>query len=368
MSKNLGTPGESHVNLRYDNRLHTPKSLQQLTTYTHNTPFEHPQIGYFRTIAGLMAWMESPTNDEVYRTADGYDVVKITRSNRERLVTNDITGARIADSIFKFVLSNKHLSDLLKATGNKKLTYYCLAKTEDVNTGRVLTYPDPRSNILEKSYTEIRDALVEKREPDVSAVIPGFSVPVSYEGLGTFVVSLRRETTKAEIDSNKPALLKRPKVDMPERKKPVSDDAPVMKKKRPIKKKGYMNETDHLLGSADNAAALKESIAQLKAGDTKHHDLIYPDSVPSDETVSAMLEARSMTTAYQGTPEELFAELDNKVRAPVAESTASGDAVSITQVPTDAAPVSEEKSEPESTGVLVDPAVAFEALSSHFGR
>lgn len=244
MSKNLGQPGVHHINLNNDKLSVKKPTIQRYTTKEHTVHFNHPVIGYFKTIAGMMAWLESPTNDEVYRTLDGNTVERTVRMKRERLITTQLTGARIADSIFRYVLGNEDLSNALIETGNLPLSYYSSAPTSlDANTGKCLTFPDQRSNILVKSYTEIRSAIIEKREPDVSAVIEGFRGNINYNDLGTFIVASVPSEDGASDDS---------------KQKPFLEN-----KKKKKKKVSKISEKDEL-PSGNSDERLTESIGQLR--------------------------------------------------------------------------------------------------------
>lgn len=161
----LGNDGEDHINVYH----HAETVVGRALAFTGDQIFSHNRYGKFRSVAGLMAYLSSESQPDIFRTLPGSQVFAERHRHRNDAKIYNYRWVA-ADATWQKVKQN---SNLAKALYDSDLPFdvYRTERLDGDERSTIRVRHSSEYEWLVPTLEEIRRALREAREPDFSQFI-----------------------------------------------------------------------------------------------------------------------------------------------------------------------------------------------------
>ncbi len=169
--------GIHHINIYTEGKT----ELGRLLAFEHEERFNHPILGSFNSMTGYWSYVKSLSHRNTYRVKSPNTCISIRKRFNDLKPKVDNFRALIISGCYHRIISNSDLVEMVKESTLPFEMYY-VKKETDNSTGTPVKYEVKTqhnySGWLTAGLNEIRNALRENRQPDLSPFVDTPNVPL----------------------------------------------------------------------------------------------------------------------------------------------------------------------------------------------
>ncbi len=190
--------GIDHINIYVFGKTELGRKLALET----NARFVHPIIGPFNCLTGFWSYVKSKSRRNTYRIKDARTCLHIVNKYNDSLPVVPNFKAIIVSGVYYRIMSDPELVEMVKESTLPFEIYYVKTRDEiNPRTNKKVTYEikvqHKYASWMIAAYEEVRNAIKEDREPDLSKFVDRDSDGLIYKD---FVNYSETESEEALVD------------------------------------------------------------------------------------------------------------------------------------------------------------------------
>lgn len=194
------TDGVEHINISITGKT----ELGRLLSLENEQKFVHPILGPFKSVTNYWSYLKSNSHNSALRFMRPEVCLSTIKNNKDIRENVENFKALIVRGCYYKITSSNKLRQMVEESTLPFQMYYIKVEKE-LNNGKEIKYevkvPHKYSYWLINGFNEIRKALKENREPDVSNFLSNPNIPL-YQDFADSLEEATQEKTIADIETN----------------------------------------------------------------------------------------------------------------------------------------------------------------------